>query len=395
MKVAFVTMRYGKEVIGGAEAFCRIIAEHMSRQWKIDVLTTTSTDHFTWEKVFERGKTMEDNVVVRRFDIDEKKNLARLSELGEKLIRGTFQKTDELDWINTQGPLSTPLFSYIKKNRERYDAFLFWGYLFAHTYYGLPLVGKRAVLIPFIHDEPFFYFHVYDKIFKKTGGFIFQTPEEKELLYRTRPAVTKKHRIVGTAIDVPDDISAVKISREHQMKDPYVVYVGRIEPAKGVIELANWFERYKEKNPGNLKLVLVGNRNNEIPESDSLVNLGPVFGPEKFSLMNKALVLINPSPFESFSLVIAEAWKAGVPVLVNGQCEVLKGQCRRANGGLWYENYDEFEAMLNLLLENSSLRSQMAENGQKYLESNYTWPVIEKKYNEVVDEVIKKSKRQR
>lgn len=389
-KIAFVTMRYGAEVVGGAEAFCKIIAERMSRYWDITVLTTDSVDHFTWEPKFKTGTTEENNVTIKRFSIDEKKNLAHLGELGQKLMAGKFRSEDELDWINTQGPISKPMFDYIKENEDNYDAFFFWGYLFAHTYYGIQLVPKKAVLVPFIHDEAFFYFRVYDKEFGSAKAIVFETPEEEDLLYKVRPHSTKKTEIIGTAIDIPKDLSTIKLDKKYIVNDPYIVFVGRVEPAKGVNELVNNFLKYKQDNPGKLKLVLVGNRNNELPESDDIIHLGPVFGDQKFVIMSRAQVLINPSPWESFSLVIAESWLSGTPTLVNGQCAVLKGQSDRSNAGLWYNNYQEFEKMLTILLDNPSLQKKMAENGKKYIMANYTWPIVEAKYKEMVKKVIGK-----
>ena len=43
-----------------------------------------------------------------------------------------------------------------------------------------------------------------------------------------------------------------------------------------------------------------------------------------------------PSFYESLSMVTLEAWALGKPVLANALCDVLKGQCRRSNGGLYY-----------------------------------------------------------
>ena len=48
-------------------------------------------------------------------------------------------------------------------------------------------------------------------------------------------------------------------------------------------------------------------------------------------------LLIMPSYFESLSMVALEAWALGRPVLANGRCDVLKGQCIRSNAGLYYE----------------------------------------------------------
>ena len=44
----------------------------------------------------------------------------------------------------------------------------------------------------------------------------------------------------------------------------------------------------------------------------------------KWSLLRGADFLINSSALESFSLVLFEAWAAGIPVLVNGCCETTR-----------------------------------------------------------------------
>jgi glycosyltransferase involved in cell wall biosynthesis len=75
-----------------------------------------------------------------------------------------------------------------------------------------------------------------------------------------------------------------------------------------------------------------------------------------------------------------EAWALGKPVLANALCDVLKGQCLRSNGGLYYETYPEFREALSLLLNSPRLRAALGENGRRYYEANYAWDVIEKKY---------------
>ena len=94
-----------------------------------------------------------------------------------------------------------------------------------------------------------------------------------------------------------------------------------------------------------------------------------------------AEVLIMPSFYESLSMVTLEAWALGRPVLANAKCDVLKGQCRRSNGGLYYENYGEFREALKLLLGfASACGPPWAENGKTYFDENYTWETIENKY---------------
>jgi glycosyltransferase involved in cell wall biosynthesis len=73
----------------------------------------------------------------------------------------------------------------------------------------------------------------------------------------------------------------------------------------------------------------------------------------------------------------------GTPVLVNGRCDVLVGQCRRSQGGLWYTNEAEFIAALGHLCSRPDLRRRLARNGARYLEENYSWGAIESKYRRI------------
>jgi glycosyltransferase involved in cell wall biosynthesis len=86
-------------------------------------------------------------------------------------------------------------------------------------------------------------------------------------------------------------------------------------------------------------------------------------------------------------MVLLEAWSVGKPVLVNGRCAVLAGQCRRANGGLWYEDFAEFTLGLATLLE-GRVPGVLGRQGWRFVKENYTWPVIEQAYLEVVDAIM-------
>jgi hypothetical protein len=87
-----------------------------------------------------------------------------------------------------------------------------------------------------------------------------------------------------------------------------------------------------------------------------------------------------PSYFESLSMVALEAWALGRPVLANGRCDVLKGQCIRSGAGLYYESYPEFAETLYSLESNGPLHARLGRNGAEYFARHYAWPVIERKY---------------
>jgi glycosyltransferase involved in cell wall biosynthesis len=94
-----------------------------------------------------------------------------------------------------------------------------------------------------------------------------------------------------------------------------------------------------------------------------------------------------PSPYESLSMVALEAWALGRPVLASAQCDVLVGQCLRSNAGLYYEDAREFAAALDLMLSDHSLSATLGHNGRSFFAQNYSWPVIERKYLTMLNEL--------
>ena len=103
---------------------------------------------------------------------------------------------------------------------------------------------------------------------------------------------------------------------------------------------------------GKLSLVLIGNSLLPIPQHPRIRHLGFLDDADKFDAMAAADLLIMPSYFESLSMVALEAWALGRPVLANGKCDVLKGQCIRSNAGLYYENAPEFVETLRAIEQN-------------------------------------------
>ena len=122
--------------------------------------------------------------------------------------------------------------------------------------------------------------------------------------------------------------------------------------------------------------MLAGPEFMEVPSHPQIRPLG--FVPEHLreTLLGSARTLIMPSPYESLSLVLLEAWNHGVPALVNGGCKVLKGQTLRANGGLYYHHANEFVEGLTLLATDEPLALRLGAQGRAYVEAWYRWPRV-------------------
>jgi glycosyltransferase involved in cell wall biosynthesis len=67
---------------------------------------------------------------------------------------------------------------------------------------------------------------------------------------------------------------------------------------------------------------------------------------------------------------------------------VLKHQCQRSNGGLYYFSYDEFALTLTTLLESADLRHKLGQQGRQFTAQHYTWDVILNKYQALLTTII-------
>ena len=183
-----------------------------------------------------------------------------------------------------------------------------------------------------------------------------------------------------------------RFREKYGITEPFMLYAGRKEAGKRVDLLVKYFCEYRRRNPeSRMKLVMIGGGEIEIPEDGkgNVIDLGFVEVQDKYDAYGAAEVFCNPSEMESFSLVIMESWVAKRPVVVNGACAVTKDFVEQANGGLWFNNYDEFEQCVKNLSEHPDAANKMGENGRKYVLENFDWNVITKKYLDYFGAVAK------
>lgn len=379
-RVAFVVQRAGQEVNGGAEALCLQVAQRMAEHWQAEVLTTCALDYMRWENYYAVGEESIDRVVVRRFRVDAPRDVPHFDQLSRQLVaRGADATLEQQEqWMRAQGPISSALFTYLREHSDNFDAFIFFGYLYATTYFGLPLVREKAWLAPLGHDEWTVHLPMWDEFFALPRGLIFQTPEERDFLRHRFPQLALHGPIAGIGIEKPPAVQPETFRAKYRLTQPFLLYVGRVDEAKGCRELFEYFIRWRSEEGPHGKLVLTGRESMAVPFHKDIIYLGFVEEAEKWNAMAACDWLVMPSPHESLSIVLLETWSVGRPALVNSQSQVLVGHCQRAHAGLWYNNFEQWRACLTRVDEPA--KRQMGRQGEAYVRSNYSWERVVNDY---------------
>ncbi|MCU1378910.1 MAG: hypothetical protein JWN29_1893 [Acidimicrobiales bacterium] len=382
MKVAFVVPRYGTEVRGGAELGARVLAEHLVADlgWEAEALTTCALDNRTWANEFEEGTVDINGVRVSRFRSEVGRDPSFDKVSGRLMtVPHRVPLADADRWIDLQGPQSAGLLDAIAGTDA--DAVVFYPYLYHPTVRGLPLVGRRGVLHPAAHDEAPLYLPVFRRVFGAAAGLAYHTFSERRLVESTFPVASTRQIVLGLGVDDPIEGGTAPV------EGPYVLYVGRVDDGKGTSLLAEYFATYKERHPGPVRLVIAGRVFDGPPPHPDIDVIGEVDEATKWALYRGALAFVNPSGWESFSIVLMEAWESGLPVLVSGGSDVLREHCRRSSGGLWFDSYATFEVGIDRLVGDEPLRTAMGQAGRRYVAANYRWPALVQRYRTFLEAV--------
>ncbi len=380
LKVAFIVHRCGLEVNGGAEALCLQVAQQMSRHWRTEVLTTCALDYMSWANHYPVGTEIIDGVIVRRFAVDAPRDVESFNRLSSKLHQRQrdCSLNEQESWMRAQGPMSRGLEAFIASHRDEYDAFIFFTYIYATTYFLLPLVKQKAWLVPLAHDEWPIYFSMWERLFLLPRGLIFSTEEERDFLHKRFCNALPSGPVVGVGIEPPAITGPVAFRQQYKLTEPFLIYVGRVDASKGCGELFDYFCRLRQADSTPRKLVLIGREVMPIPRREDIIHLGFVDEQTKWNAMAACDWLVMPSRYESLSMVLLETWAAGRPAIVTSECTVLVGHCRKANAGLWYSNFEEFCTIISSV--DDTTKGKMGQQGGAYVRTNYNWELVEQKY---------------
>jgi glycosyltransferase involved in cell wall biosynthesis len=184
---------------------------------------------------------------------------------------------------------------------------------------------------------------------------------------------------------IPNGVSLPEYCATHtEKKERIALFLSRIHPVKGIMNLIDAWERSKFKG---WKLLIVGPDENghkyEVQRKVSAAGLnhqiefvGSVDGDAKWKLFEKSSLFVLPSFSENFGIVIAEALAAGVPVITTKGTPW--GDLIQHNCGWWIDiGIEPLESALREAMSLSdSERLAMGQLGRELVEKNYSWPKI-------------------
>jgi len=396
MRILFVVQRYGAQVPGGAELATREFATRLAlRGHATEVLTSCAVSYVDWANAYPPGTEELDGVLVHRLEVSEPREDRIFGPMHARVPFGRHRVPPfmQRDWMRVQGPNLPGLTPWLREHATSYDRIVFFTYLYFTASAGLPAAAGMVptVLHPTAHDEPPLYLSLFDLTYRLPSALAFLTEEEAELV-ANRFHVRLPSTVTGLGVELDvaasaEDVTAFRAGVAGLGARPYLVYVGRVDPGKGSVELFDFFTAYKRRNPSDLALVVVGDPVEPMPPHPDIFITGFVAEPTKRAAMGGSLALVQPSYFESFSLVLVEAWALGKPALVQGRCDVLDGHARRSGGGIPYRGFAEFEAALDLVRSDPGLAGALGRAGRRYVERRYAWDRVIARYEAFLERI--------
>jgi glycosyltransferase involved in cell wall biosynthesis len=388
LRLCFVIQRYGLEVAGGSELHCRWLAGRLAGRHQVRVVTTTALDYLEWGNHYPPGAAVVDGIPVTRHRVERPRSIRRFAALSERVFGEEHTRADEIEWVEENGPFVPALVRALPGLRD-VDLFVFYSYRYYQTFFGLPPVAGRAVLVPTAEEDPAIELPVFHALLRQPRGILYLTPEERSLVHTVSGNAAVPSAVIGSGVNVPPGHAAVDARARFGIGGPFLLYAGRIDRNKGADRLFTYYERVRADWPDVPPLVLIGTAALPIPDDAKIRHLGFVSEEEKFALIRGCALLLMPSPYESLSVVVLEAWAMGRPVLVNAACRVLEGQCMRSGGGLFYRGYSEFADALRRLATDASLRAALGAAGQAYVRAEYDWDVVERRTEGFLESLLR------
>ena len=228
----------------------------------------------------------------------------------------------------------------------------------------------------------------------KLHGRIAVSPAARHFISRYFPG---EYKILPNGVEPGRYQRAVPIAR-YRDGVPNILFVGRMEPRKGLIHLLRAFRKL-QRDGVRARLLLVGTGPGErearryvlTRQLDDVEFLGRVSEAQKAQLFKTADIYVSPATGrESFGIVLLEAMSAGAPIICS-DIHGYRGVVRRERDGILVEpgNADALAASIRRLIDDPALRAQLSRAGEERAQL-FTWERVGQAVEEYYGFVIRR-----
>ena len=206
--------------------------------------------------------------------------------------------------------------------------------------------------------------------------------------------------VVPNGLAVPDplpDPCRFRATHLALVDAPYVLFLSRLHPKKGLDVLADAFSRLAARR-SDVRLVVAGPEGGAGPGfaaqvrrlglADRVLVVGPLYGADKWSALGGAAAFCLPSRQEGFSLAILEGMGAGVPVVVSEGCHFPEVAEAGAGRVVSLDPAAVADA-LDGVLADPQAAAKMGAAGRRLVADWYAWPAVATRLVQVYRECLR------
>lgn len=187
--------------------------------------------------------------------------------------------------------------------------------------------------------------------------------------------------VIPNGVEIPEVVGA-----NNGHSGLHLVYLGRLDPKKGLENLLAAFKSLNGNLGGSSTLTIAGageaqyteslrNQINSFQLSNRVKMAGALTGTAKRNLFETADLVVIPSHTENFGMVVAEALAHGVPVIAS------KGtpwkRVEEIGCGLWVDNSPASLASAINQISQMPLR-EMGQRGREWMQREFSWDLVAK-----------------
>jgi glycosyltransferase involved in cell wall biosynthesis len=390
---SFVISRYGAGILGGAENLARSVAERLAaRGHRVRILTTCANDYKTWINVFPTGTALERGVEVCRFPVAHGRTRGDdILKLASSLFPGASALTSA--WLRAQGPVVPDLLARLPAEAVERDLIVFFQLLSWPTVVGLPAVARSSVLVPLLHRERGARTALARRTLCTPRTLFANTAVEARAIAELAGDHVPAMDVVGAGGEIPTPPAASSVP----LPRPYLVCMGRAGKTKPLARVWRELSTRTDLPPlefsgghvawTDVTLVVVGERPEAINSLRHVHYTGYVDDAARWDILRGAVALVNPSLYESLSLVLLEAWTVALPTVVNLRCEVTADLAARSGGGLAIDfEAGDAAAAIAAGLRTEADRQTLGRNGHDFVAASFVWDRVLDQYERAARE---------